>query len=396
MPILERLRLWLQGVTRAALAAVASVVRAAERLPAAGAWLLAAPVRLYRWIAAPVMALWRAFHTRSLWVKIAVAVIVIPWFLGYAAFMWEAAFIRGYDPDYANTLGIEKRTVLPGKPISAADPKTCGQSYIVAATAALIDFEVATNGWLPSNPFYKMGFFGIAWERTKFFDNKAAFEKGVHQAVGRTAIELAETLGRVRGTSEIDPDLVTARGNVQTDPATWYFNLFGTQPFGPTTSTPTYFRKGGEALRRYQARLVTCQATFDARADNLHEFVDRIASDIGSTTAGLAERAETHHSGWFDTRADDMFYFAQGQLYAYYGILKAAHADFAEVITTRDIGAIWDNLEQPIRHALSLSPLIVSNGAEDSWIMPSHLGTIGFYMLRARSNLVEMRQVLER
>ena len=43
---------------------------------------------------------------------------------------------------------------------------------------------------------YKLGLFGIAWDRTPFFDNKAAFQRGVNQAIRRTAIELVDTLGR--------------------------------------------------------------------------------------------------------------------------------------------------------------------------------------------------------
>lgn len=44
--------------------------------------------------------------------------------------------------------------------------------------------------------------------------------------------------------------------------------------------------------------------------------------------------------------------------------------------------------------ALRIQPWIVSNGREDGLIMPSHLATMGFYILRVRSNLVETRAVL--
>ena len=49
----------------------------------------------------------------------------------------------------------------------------------------------------------------------------------------------------------------------------------------------------------------------------------------------LKDRAENYNNGWFDTRADDRFWFAYGQLYGYYGILKAARADFEDVSTQR-------------------------------------------------------------
>ena len=69
----------------------------------------------------------------------------------------------------------------------------------------------------PRCSLYKLGLFGLDWDRTPFFDNKAAFQRGVHQAIRRTSIELVDTLGRVRGTSQIDADLQSARGNLQFD-----------------------------------------------------------------------------------------------------------------------------------------------------------------------------------
>ena len=240
---------------------------------------------------------------------------------------------------------------------------------------------------------YKLGLFGLPWDKTPFFDNKASFQRGVNQAVRRTTIELVDTLGRVRGTSQIDADLQSARGALQFDEYTWYFSL---SPFGPKTPTPSFYRSAIKDLRKFNDRLEKCDAVFDARADNLLQFVDRIANDIGATSAILRERSENYNSGWFDTRADDRFWFAYGQLYGYYGILEAARADFADVIEERRLGALWDELEQQLRASLNIQPTIISNGAESGWLMPSHLATLGFYVLRVRSNLVEIRLVLDR
>ncbi len=349
-----------------------------------------------RWFAAPFTAIWRFYWSRSNLTKIIVAALLAPWFFGYAAFAWNAAWIRGFDLAYPASMGIEDRLAPPGAPIGDLG-EACGTSYTVAVAADLIDFNVNRNAWMSSNPFYKMGFlFLIDWDRTKFFDNKAAFQRGVHQAVHRTLTELADTLGRIRGTSPIDPDLEDARGNIQFDQYTWIFNPFSIRPFGPTTRSQVYYRSAESSLRQYQARLGECDADFDARADNLLQFLDRIAADIGSTSAALMQRADTHNSGWFDTRADDLFMFAKGQMYAYYGILTAARADFAEVIEAREVATIWDNMIDHIESAIGLAPMIIANGAEDGWFMPSHLTAIGFYLLRARSNLVEIRSVLDR
>ena len=182
-----------------------------------------------------------------------------------------------------------------------------------------------------------------------------------------------------------------ARSN--SDEETWYFGL---RPFGPKTPSPSFYRTGITSLRAFNDRLLKCEVVFNARADNLAKFVDRIASDIGSTSDILSRQSQTNNNGWFDTRADDRFWFAYGQLYGYYGILKATRTDFKAVIDTRGLGPLWDQLDQQFQAALKIRPLIISNGREDGWIMPSHLTTMGFYMLRVRSNLVEVRSVLDR
>ena len=343
-----------------------------------------------------------AFYKRSnVIIKLVLGLLIIPFVLGYAWFFWHTAWIRDYNVDYPDKFKFSEALQRAGEQVApeggVETTKTCGRSFIVDVTSDLIDFNVNRNLWVSSNPLYKAGlFWALEWDQTWFFDNKANFQRGIHQAASRTAIELADALGRVRGTSEIDPDLKVAKGNVQFDQFTWYFNIFDEQPFGPTTPTPTYFRNAHEKLDAYNNRLEACTATFDARADNLLQFLDRIAKDIGSASAVIKERSERYNSGWFDTRADDIFMYSKGQLYAYYGILKATRADFREVIKSRELTDIWDLMEEHLYRAIALDPFIISNGTEDGWLMPTHLTTLGFYILRARSNLVEIRSVLDR
>jgi len=354
----------------------------------------------------PFVWLGNWFTRRGVILKIVVGVLVLGLVGLYGYFFWTTQVWTNFNPDYA--AAYERKTETPinaprteGGIITededttpAATPaKTCRRSLVVDAAADLVGFNVNQNPWVSSMLLYKLGLFGLPWDKTPFFDNKAAFQRGVNQAVRRTTIELVDTLGRVRGTSQIDADLQSARGALQFDEYTWYFSL---SPFGPKTPTPSFYRSAIKDLHKFNVRLEKCEAVFDARADNLLQFVDRIAKDIGATSAILRERSENYNSGWFDTRADDRFWFAYGQLYGYYGILKAARADFADVIKERRLGALWDELEEQLRASLNIQPAITSNGAESGWLMPSHLATLGFYVLRVRSNLVEIRLVLDR
>ncbi|TWG97156.1 hypothetical protein L598_002200000400 [Mesorhizobium sp. J18] len=353
--------------------------------------------RFFFWLLSPFRAVGRWF-TRRGWILRGVFTLVVLGLIGlYGYFFWQTQLWTNFNPDYVAAYNLESRNLSAGAQVAATQgaqtAESCGRSAIADVAADLTTFNVDENAWISSMILYKLGFFGLDWDRTPFFDNKASFQRGVNQAVRRTAVELVDTLGRVRGTSQIDSDLQSARESLQFSETTWYFEL---SPFGPKTPTPAFYRDAARKLKSFNDRLAACNATFDARADNLIQFLDRIASDLGSTSAILRERSEHHNGGWFDTRGDDRFWFAYGQLYGYYGILHAASADFHEVIRQRALGPLWDQTEEQFRAALRIQPAIISNGREDGWIMPTHLATMGFYILRARSNLVELRQVLDR
>lgn len=381
-----------------------------------------------RLIAVPLAGLWGLFRRAKLLWQGVIAIVVIGVVSLYIYFIWQTQVWTNFNPDYPAAYNYQQATT-PGERLSAPSDqsvdagqstvtneiigqpgnsndthnepaagiviagRSCAPSAIAAVTAELTDFNVNQNAWISSMLLYKVGFFGLDWDRTPFLDNKASFQRGIHSAVRRTSVELVDSLGRLRGTSQIDSDLQKARGNLQFSEDSWYFGL---NPFGPKTPTPSYYRSAIKDLRNFNLRLERCDAIFDARADNLIQFIDRIANDLGSTSAILKDRSDNYHAGWFDTRADDRFWFAYGQLYAYYGLLRAAHADFKAVLSEKHLDGLWNGMEQQVRSSLNMQPTIVANGAQDAWFVPSHLTTMGFHVLRVRSNLVDIRQVLER
>ncbi|TIR25812.1 MAG: DUF2333 family protein [Mesorhizobium sp.] len=370
--------------------------------------------RIFQWIGRGIgfaigVILWPfmwagRWYTQRGWILKAVLGLALLMLVGlYGYFIWNTQVWSNFNPAYAQAYNFTQPAgTAPPQPAPSAtgetagvegEVKTCTNSAIVQVSADLIDFNVNENAWISSMILYKLGFFGMDWDRTPFLDNKASFQRGVNQAIRRTAVELVDTLGRVRGTSQIDQNLQDARGAITFDEETWYF---GFRPFGPKTPTPSFYRTAANSLRAFNDRLMKCEVVFNARADNLLQFVDRIASDIGSTSDMIRDRSQNFNSGWFDTRADDRFWFAYGQLYGYYGILTAAHHDFQQILDNRGLTPLWNSVEGQLKAALAIQPLIISNGREDGWIMPTHLTTMGFYVLRVRSNLVEVRSVLDR
>ena len=346
-------------------------------------------------------------------IKIAVLLVVFAWM---APLLWHTSYIRGYDLAYpkqivrvTTTHSADEQVEVGG---DAKTPRTNDRSMMVDMMVHLIDFAIKDNAWIPAMPQYKIGLFGLPWDETPFLDNKSSFQHGLLLALRRTAVELNDSLGRVRSSSGADPDLQMARGNMQYDDETWWFNPFNDRlPFGPVQPSTYIFEKSRNLYARYNDRLEAGNALFDTRSDNLRQYLDRISKDLGSTVDQLSKRTtaskydpkldefvtgEGNNRGWFDFKADNLYYEALGQMYAYHGFLQATREDFKYVIETRGLTDIWDRLEAHVAEAASLNPLIVSNGARDGFLMPAHLAAMSESILRARVNMDEIQDVLGR
>src|SRR5512134_709803 len=88
-----------------------------------------------------------------------------------------------------------------------------GQSKAVALAAALIQREVEGTSWPANDPFFMPGY---------ALDNMPNFQHGIQQALARFATEMADQIGRSRGSSSADSDLSEARGLLNYAPDVWY------------------------------------------------------------------------------------------------------------------------------------------------------------------------------
>lgn len=342
------------------------------------------------WLLWPFIAFRNWLRGKGWFIKIPVFAVLVLIVLSYAYLFYITQFWSRGGADYVAAYNFEETTTGVGDTLP---DNTCQQSAMVQMTADLIDFNVNQTVWVPSNPLSKAGFLFIwDWKDTPFFDNKAAFQLGINQVMRRTSIELVDRLGRVRGTSSINTNLQEAREAINYREDAWFFTF--SPPF-LQPSTQARLRDGRESLIKFNDELKSCSADFDARADNLLQFFDRVTGDIGSTSEILQRRMEVSNFTGFDSRADDRFWFTYGQLYAYYGILSAARSDFRDVVVQRQLGSVWNRIDEQLQDALTTRPPFIANGSNSS-LIKSHLESIGFDLLRVRSNLVEMRDILDR
>ncbi|MAN63916.1 MAG: hypothetical protein CMI60_18430 [Parvibaculum sp.] len=265
----------------------------------------------------------------------------------------------------------------------AAEDMVPGGSNAVAMAAALIQREVSDKRWTSNDPWFVP---------SAFLDNMPNYQQGVISALARFSFELTDQLGRTRGSSQADPDLQSASGLLQYAGDVWVWDP--SVSLMPRASSEAQYREARSALLKYNVRLAAGEAVFERRGDNLMATLDRIALDIGSSSAVLDQAVVENSGSFIDTSADDHFYNVKGQLYAYYLLLDALGKDFDALITERELNTAWEQMLDSMLKAAMLSPMVVINGAPDAQIQPSHLASQGFYLLRARTQLREITNIL--
>jgi hypothetical protein len=258
-----------------------------------------------------------------------------------------------------------------------------GGSRAVAIAAALLEREVDDHQWVANDPFFLPG---------AVLDNMPNYQQGIVAALSRFGIEMTDQIGRTRGSSQADADLDKAAGLLKYPGDIWLFD-FSTS-WAPTASSEAQYRAARAALVSYNQRLSGGSAVFERRADNLLATLERIAADLGSASAVIDRHIVEEAGSPLDFEADDIFYRNKGRLYGYYLLLRELGVDFEKVIIDRDLALTWSQMLETFEVAATMQPWVVLNGAPSGQFVPSHLAGQGFYLLRARTQLREVTNIL--
>ena len=267
-----------------------------------------------------------------------------------------------------------------GQPSTAPD----GGSVTVALVADLIERETETYRWVSNDPFFMPG---------HLLDNMPNFQQGILTALFRFTSELRDEIARTRGSSSEDPDAKAAAGYLSYPPDVWIYDP-NVSWWTPTAPSEKQYGQGMRSLRQFNQRVADGDARFETRSDNLQTLIDRITSDIGSASAAISRHIEEQATNWLDFQADNLFYANKGRLYAYYLLMRGMEEDFGDVIQEKGLRNAWRQTMKSLEEAATLQPWVVMNGSPDSQLRPSHLAAQGFYLLRARTQLKEISNIL--
>jgi hypothetical protein len=262
-----------------------------------------------------------------------------------------------------------------------------GASRAVAAAADLLTREVDQTGWVANTPPLAPN------ALLKYGGNMMNFQIGITTAIAIVSVELRDQVGRLRGTSGSDPDLVAAASSIQYDPTQWIWRW---GHILPQSSAVDQYRLARNHLLAYNHRLAAKQAVFDVRADNLLDVMERVGLDMGAGAAQLDAQIQAGRHVIIDRKADKLLYNVKGRAYAYYIILRELKTDFAPVIQQRDIGAVYDEMLRTLEVAATLRPVVTQNGSLNGVLANNHLAIEGFYVTLARARLREITDILSK
>jgi len=238
-----------------------------------------------------------------------------------------------------------------------------------------------------------------------FLDNIPSFEYGALIQSRDFSRALRNDFSRSQTQSLEDRDLRIAEPAFNFNHRSWIL-----------PRTESEYRKGVNAVRRYQSRLVNDEAEFFARADNMRNWLITVEKRLGDLSQRLTasvgqRRVNTSLAGdrpaaarstkpteiivktpWLEI--DDVYYEARGSAWALIHFLRAAELDFEDVLQDKNATV---SLRQVIReleatqHSL-MSPMVL-NGSGFG-VFANHSLVLASYMSRANAAVIDLRELL--
>ena len=152
----------------------------------------------------------------------------------------------------------------------------------------------------------------------------------------------------------------------------------------PVPSAASQYRKARRQLIKYNEALEENKITLDKNASDISAILKKVNLSLAQSNNQLNAQIRENSFNWIDLKADDIFYYNQGKIYAYYVLLKALGQDYKEIIVKSNQYQTWVSLTKALEQACQIQPTFVRNGELNSITAPNHLAYLNGYILRAR------------
>jgi hypothetical protein len=265
-------------------------------------------------------------------------------------------------------LGWDVRTHFP------TDQSIAGGEVFATTVIAIMQNELnGVTGWRP-NDF-------VLWGPHLWADNNANRQLGILQAVRESVRVFKDHLTKV-SSNEYDPHLVAADTAFRNDAEKLWL--------------PSAESKIREGLRHLQAYVEGLRSTpqrsrpINQRTVELIRLFQAWGDLLGDAHANLYREPE---SAW---RTDDDFYRAQGFAHTISYLVRAVAREYQHEFDTKPVmRTLFDEVEDSLRQAAVMKPLIVLNGNPDG-VFANHRRNLDAYITEARQKMYSIREELEK
>ena len=257
------------------------------------------------------------------------------------------------------------------------------QSQTVDMISYLVDQEVNEKIWTPNLPF----FFPAA-----ILDNMPQYQLGMIDGISKFTNAFEKRIDNKIQDKENVSYLYKATVLLRYPGTIWMFSP--NNKIKPVPSAGSQYRRARRYLRKYNQSLISGQNSFYKSPQDLAFILQKSALNLAQSHNQLSASIRENSSNLFDFKADDVFYYNQGKIYAYYMLIKALGHDYKNIIVDYNLYQKWISLTKALEKACKIQPSFVRNGELNSSFAPNHLAYLSLYILKAQSLFEKISQQL--
>ena len=258
------------------------------------------------------------------------------------------------------------------------------QSHTLNMISHLINQEVNENIWTPNLPF----FFPAS-----ILDNMPNYQLGMINGISKFTSSFEKRIDKNFPNKENNSDLYKASTMLRYPGTIWMFDP--NNKIKPVPSASSKYRKARRRINKYNQALALEQINFDKNIDDLIYILKSSNKNLSQTTNQLSAHIRENNSSFIDFKADDVFYYNQGKIYAYYMLLKNLGLDYQDIIVQNNLYQQWISLNKSLQNACLVQPKIIRNANLNSSISPNHLMYLKSYTLKAQNIIQKLINSLE-
>ncbi len=250
---------------------------------------------------------------------------------------------------------------------------TQSPSYTANALAFVLKTQVDDSAWVPALPIIFPAY---------ILDNLPNFQLGVKDSTRYLTQKLS--------LFHADNNLKEAASLLDYPANIWLFSQTEKDKFSPGSAKQ--YRKALAKLRAFAPQV---NEVPDFQRKELSYMLTALNKLLTRQINRLAKQTQEHNSEMLDIKSDDIFYYAQGNIYTIYYVLSALAKEHQNLIVENEQYEYLMSALKHLKTAISLSPLSIQNGMPEESYTANHLLYLAFYLSQAQNQIYHIISALK-